>query len=63
MPRVLPGGRHWPAGCYSGQNGDELQNQLAQAGYQLEKWIHGMFMTGVVSPADMEANQQGFLFY
>ena len=47
----------------SGQNGEALEQQLAQAGYQLEKWIHGMFLTGVVSPADMEANQQGFQFY
>ena len=54
---------HWWRKNGSGKNGDELQKQLAQAGYQLEKWIHGMFMTGVVSPADMEANQQGFLFY
>lgn len=54
---------HWWRKNGSGKNGDELQQQLAQAGYQLEKWIHGMFLTGVVSPADMEANLQGFLFY
>jgi hypothetical protein len=47
----------------SGDNGDELQHELAQFGFQLEKWIHGMFLTGVVSPADMEANLQGFVFY
>lgn len=45
------------------ESGDTLQQQLARFSYQLEKWIHGMFLTGVVSPADMEANLQGFLFY
>jgi hypothetical protein len=54
---------HWWRKNGSGKNGDELQQQLAQAGFKLEKWIHGMFLTGVVSPADMEANLQGFLFY
>lgn len=54
---------HWWREEGSGENGEKLQQQLAQAGYQLEKWIHGMFLTGVVSPADMEANRQGFHFY
>ena len=32
-------------------------------GVKLERSIQGVAMTGVFSPADLEANYQGFLFY
>jgi len=40
-----------------------LQNELLRYGVKLEWWVQGKLLTGVISPADMEANYQGFLFY
>lgn len=42
---------------------DELQHQLLLYGVNLEKWVQGNLLTGVISPADLEANYQGFIFY
>ena len=42
---------------------EELQHELLLYGVSLEKWVHGELLTGVISPADMEANYQGFIFY
>jgi hypothetical protein len=36
---------------------------MFQYGDKLERSIQGVAMTGVFSPADLEANYQGFLFY
>lgn len=41
----------------------ELQDRLFRYGVKLERSIQGVAMTGVFSPADLEANYQGFLFY
>ena len=42
---------------------DELQQKLLRYGVKLEWWVQGKLLTGVISPADMEANYQGFIFY
>ncbi|MGB5291150.1 MAG: hypothetical protein WBN41_06835 [Lysobacterales bacterium] len=42
---------------------DELKRNLLLYGIKLEKWVQGELLTGVISPADMEANYQGFIFY
>ncbi|MBT8072418.1 MAG: hypothetical protein HKP21_01800 [Xanthomonadales bacterium] len=42
---------------------DALQHELFQFGVNLERWIQGTKMTGVFSPADLESNYQGFIFY
>lgn len=42
---------------------DELQRELIRYGTQVELWVQGKLVTGVISLADMEANYQGFLFY
>jgi hypothetical protein len=42
---------------------EESQLKLIEYGVQLEWWVHGMLLTGILSPADMEANYQGFVFY
>ena len=42
---------------------EELQHELLLYGVNLEKWVHGELLTGIISPADMEANYQGFIFY
>ncbi len=42
---------------------DELQRSMFQFGVKLERSIQGVAMTGVFSPADLEANYQGLLFY
>lgn len=42
---------------------EELQHELLLYGVNLEKWVQGELLTGVISPADMEANYQGFIFY
>ena len=44
-------------------SGDELQNAMLRYGVKLEWWVQGKLLTGVISPADMEANYQGFIFY
>jgi hypothetical protein len=44
-------------------SGDELQRKLLQYGVELEWWVQGKLLTGVISAADMEANYQGFIFY
>lgn len=45
------------------QTPEQLQRSLFQFGAGLEKGRLGVHMTGVFSPADLEANHQGFLFY
>lgn len=45
------------------QTPEALQRQLFQFGADLERGRLGMYMTGVFSAADLEANYQGFLFY
>ena len=42
---------------------DALQHSLFQFGVKLEHSIQGTKMTGVFSPADLESNYQGFVFY
>jgi hypothetical protein len=42
---------------------DKLQRKMLRYGLKVEWWVQGMLVTGVVSPADMEANYQGFRFY
>lgn len=42
---------------------EEIQLSLFNKGVNLERWIQGMKTTGVFSPADLEANHQGFIFY
>jgi hypothetical protein len=42
---------------------DDLQHEMLRYGVSLEKWVQGKLLTGVISPADMEANFQGFIFY
>ncbi len=42
---------------------DALQREMLRYGVTLEKWVQGKMLTGVISPADMEANYQGFIFY
>ena len=42
---------------------DELQRKMIQFGIKLELGGQGKWVTGVISPADLEANYQGFLFY
>jgi len=44
-------------------SGDELQREMLRYGIKIEWWVQGKMLTGVISPADMEANYQGFLFY
>lgn len=41
----------------------ELQLSMFQYGAKLERSIQGVAITGIFSPADLEANYQGFLFY
>lgn len=45
------------------QTPEQLQHNLFQFGADLEQGRLGRHMTGVFSPADLEANYQGFLFY
>jgi len=47
----------------SRQPPDAAQRALVEYGADLEWWLHGMLLTGIVSLADMEANFQGFVFY
>jgi hypothetical protein len=42
---------------------DALQRDLFEYGVKLEQSIQGVRMTGVFSPADLEANYQGLMFY
>ncbi len=42
---------------------NELQRKMIRFGIKLELGGQGKWVTGVVSPADLEANYQGFLFY
>jgi hypothetical protein len=42
---------------------EKLQRDMFQYGAKLELWIQGMKTSGVFSPADLEANYQGFVFY
>jgi hypothetical protein len=42
---------------------DELQRKMIRFGIKLESSGQGYWVTGVFSPADLEANYQGFLFY
>jgi len=42
---------------------EELQRKMIQFGVKLESSGQGYWVTGVFSPADLEANYQGFLFY
>jgi hypothetical protein len=45
------------------QTPEELRRNLFQFGVKLERSIQGSTMSGVFSPADLEANYQGFIFY
>ena len=42
---------------------EQLQRSMFEYGVKLERSIHGVAMTGVFSPADLESNYQGFVFY
>lgn len=42
---------------------EEMQRRLFEFGVGLEQSIQGVKVTGVFSPADLESNYQGFLFY
>ena len=42
---------------------EQLQRSMFDYGVKLERSIQGVGMTGVFSPADLEANYQGFVFY
>jgi hypothetical protein len=42
---------------------EELQRKMIKFGVKLESGGQGYWVTGVFSPADLEANYQGFLFY
>lgn len=42
---------------------DESERALLRYGVKIEWWVQGKLLTGVISPADMEANYQGFIFY
>ena len=44
-------------------NPEEFQRSVFAYGVKLEQWIQGMATTGTFSPADLEANYQGFIFY
>jgi len=46
-----------------GDTQEQLQASLFEYGVKLEQWIQGMKTSGVFSPADLEANYQGFVFY
>jgi hypothetical protein len=39
------------------------QREMLVYGVRLERWVQGELLTGIISPADMEANYQGFIFY
>jgi len=42
---------------------EEWRRRLIEYGVRLENWIQGTTSSGVFSPADLEANYQGFIFY
>jgi hypothetical protein len=42
---------------------EQLQRKMIRFGIKLELRVQGNWVTGVFSPADLEANYQGFLFY
>ena len=42
---------------------DELERGLFEYGAQMEWWFLGRMVTGITSPADLESNYEGFLFY
>jgi len=42
---------------------EQMQRSLFAYGVRLENWIQGTKTSGVFSPADLESNYQGFLFY
>ena len=42
---------------------NESQQALLRYGVKIEWWVQGKLLTGIISPADMEANYQGFVFY
>ena len=46
-----------------GQSEEQLQRNIFLFGIDLERGIQGLKMTGVLSPADLEANYQGLIFY
>lgn len=48
---------------HAGETAEEMQRSMFDYGVKLEQWIQGMKMTGVFSPADLEANYQGLIFY
>lgn len=54
--------RHWKKSAQS-LGPEALQHELFDYGVQLEKSIQGTTTSGVFSPADLEANYQGFIFY
>jgi len=45
------------------QTPEELERNIFRFGVKLERSIQGTAMSGVFSPADLEANYQGFIFY
>jgi len=54
--------KHWKKN-HLGDKQAQLQSSLFEYGVKLEQWIQGMKTSGVFSPADLEANYQGFIFY
>jgi len=54
--------RHWRK-KQAGMAPEALRRELFEYGVKLEQWIQGTTTSGVFSPADLEANYQGFIFY
>jgi len=54
--------KHWKK-RHVGDPPEQLQRSLFEYGVRLEQWIQGTATSGVFSPADLEANYQGFIFY
>jgi hypothetical protein len=54
---------HWWLKNRDDYSARELQREMLRYGVTLEKWVQGKLLSGVISPADMEANFQGFVFY
>jgi hypothetical protein len=53
--------RHWRKN--RDDTPQQVQRNMFEYGVTLENWIQGTTTTGVFSPADLEANYQGFIFY
>lgn len=54
--------KHWRKRQHK-QTMEQVQHSMFLFGVGLEQGIQGLKMTGIFSPADLEANYQGFRFY